>query len=60
METDCTTPISLAIQGSINFGPAPLYLTRASEIIPGGYTTSFCYSCVITPTGLPPIGPFTS
>ena len=58
MEPDFTTP--LAFQTNVVFGPFPIYLISASEIKPEGYSLSFCFRCIITPTGLPSITPFTS
>ena len=54
-DIDCVTP--LAPPSNFVIGPSPLFLITASEIIPEGYAETFCYSCTITPTGLPPIAP---
>ena len=55
-ESDC---VSTFAQPNVYPEAGPDFSITASQIIPEGYTHSFCYSCVVTPTGLPPIAPFT-
>ena len=47
----CGTPLPTLTD--IVLGPSPNFSITASELIPTGYSHSFCLSCVITPTGLP-------
>ena len=46
---------SLLPQTDIVLGLAPTFSITANELIPVGYSYSFCLSCEITPTGLPMI-----
>ena len=55
-ESDC---VSTFAQPNVFLGAGPEFMITASEIIPEGYTQTFCYSCVVTPTGLASIAPFT-
>ena len=45
----------LPSQTDIVIGPSPTFSITASELIPIGYSHTFCYSCDITPFGLPTI-----
>ena len=53
---DCSSAYA---QPNAFLGSGPEFSIIASQIIPEGYMHSFCYSCIVTPTGLPPIAPFT-
>ena len=49
MEIGCGT--AMAAQTDVVLGASPFGIT-ALETNPWGYSISFCYSCIITPTGL--------